>query len=160
MFLLAVALYFDLKESRIPNWLTMPAMGFGLLLAGAHGLFALRASFLGLIIGAAILFVFFAFGGIGGGDVKLMGAVGAFLGSHHIQAAVVYTSIVGAALTLLILVWRPDFWARLGHLVCKVSFRRKEAGATPPPSALAVPVPYAVAIAIGALLALWLNPQR
>ncbi len=157
---LATALYYDLKESRIPNWLTFPSMGFGLMLASAHGAESLKTSALGLGVGAVILFVFFMFGGMGGGDVKLMGAVGAFLGSQHIQAAVVYTSIVGAALTLVILVWRADFWARLRYLARKMCRRASAPDMAVPASALSVPVPYAVAISAGTLMALLLNPQH
>src|ERR1041385_7904954 len=78
---LIVAVYFEMKERRIPNWLTILGMGLGLLIAYLHSTAAFWSSVGGLVIGFGFLFIFYVFGGIGGGDVKLMGAAGALMGS-------------------------------------------------------------------------------
>lgn len=88
---LVVAVVVDLRSSRIPNWLTFPAMGFALAahtwLTGVHGtLFSLA----GLGAGFGLLLLVYLAGGIGAGDVKLMAAVGAMVGpygvlSHHLD---------------------------------------------------------------------------
>src|SRR5215470_4328671 len=71
----------DVRERRIPNALSAPAIVLGIvingLLFGSSGMIAGLAGF-GLAL--AILIVPFALGGIGAGDVKMMGAVGALLG--------------------------------------------------------------------------------
>lgn len=71
----------DLRTRRVPNWLTLTGLGGALLLhlvmLGPAGLgFAL----LGFGTGFGLLLILWLIGGAGGGDVKLMGALGAWLG--------------------------------------------------------------------------------
>src|SRR5512141_6506 len=68
----------DLCWRRIPRWLTTATLVVGLAYQAWHGGFwaALLAAFLGFSIGL----LFFRMGAIGGGDVKLMAALGAVLG--------------------------------------------------------------------------------
>ena len=80
-FTLAAALS-DLKWRRLPNWLNVAALVAALV---AHtvfgGLSGLGFALLGFATGFGILFVLWLIGGGGGGDVKLMGALGAWLGA-------------------------------------------------------------------------------
>ncbi len=87
VFLLAVvaftltAMVSDLRTRTLPNWLTVSgfvvAILFHLITSGLSGLgFAMG----GFAVGFGILLVLWLIGGGGGGDVKLMGAVGAWLG--------------------------------------------------------------------------------
>src|SRR5579862_5380360 len=85
--MLAIAVYVELKERRIPNWLTLSGMALGLFIAWSNN--ALPSSIGGLLIGFGFLFIFYVFGGVGGVDVKLMGAAGALLGIKLIQPALV-----------------------------------------------------------------------
>src|ERR1051326_8835145 len=80
---LGTAIYTDLLSSRIPNWLSFPAVGFGLIVhsyvGGFHGgLFSLS----GLGAGLGIFLILYVSGSIGAGDVKLMAAVGAITGPY------------------------------------------------------------------------------
>ena len=71
----------DLWKFRVYNLLTLPALMAGLLVSTALGGWAgLGASLLGAGFGLGILVVFYALGGVGAGDVKLLTAVGAWLG--------------------------------------------------------------------------------
>jgi len=151
--MLAVAVYVELKERRIPNWLTLSGMALGLLIAYLSGAHALASSIVGLVVGFGFLFIFYVFGGVGGGDVKLMGASGALLGSHLIQPALVYTAFIGAFLAVMMLIWRKDFWVRIGLGFRQLAFWRKSDGPAMEPAAPIV-VPYGMAIALGCLLAL------
>ncbi|MPZ55793.1 MAG: peptidase [Rhizobiales bacterium] len=54
----------------------------------------------------AITFCFFAFGWIGGGDAKLAAATALWLGFDHLFEFAVYASLLGGALTLLIIKFR------------------------------------------------------
>jgi prepilin peptidase CpaA len=150
---LMVAVYVELKESRIPNWLTISGMSLGLLINYLRGNPAFWSSLGGLVIGFGFLFIFYIFGGIGGGDVKLMGAAGALMGSELIKPALIYTAFLGAAMAILVVVWRKDFWTRLQLALRRLAFWRK---AVEEPSAPAAPVtvPYGVAIAAGCVMAL------
>jgi prepilin peptidase CpaA len=150
--MLAIAVYVELKERRIPNWLTLSGMALGLLIAYLNH--ALPSSIFGLLIGFGFLFIFYVFGGVGGGDVKLMGAAGALMGAHLIQPALVYTAFIGAFLAVMMLIWRRDFWMRLALGVRKLAFWRKESVAEMEPP-VPIAVPYGMAIALGCLLALF-----
>jgi len=151
--MLAIAVYIELRENRIPNWLTLTGMTLGLLIGYWYGTGVFWSSLGGLAIGFGFLFIFYVFGGVGGGDVKLMGAAGALMGSDLIKPAVVYTALLGAFLAVMMVIWRKDFWLRLGAGLRKLAFWRKlkEVQAT---EAAPVTVPYGVAIAAGCLLAI------
>lgn len=71
----------DWRWRRIPNWLTVPGLLLGVtthgVLSGWHGvLFGLEGAGLALVILLPLVLL----RGLGAGDWKLMGAVGAFLG--------------------------------------------------------------------------------
>jgi prepilin peptidase CpaA len=151
--MLTIAVYIELKERRIPNWLTLSGMALGLLFAYFHGGQALASSILGLAIGFGFLFIFYVFGGVGGGDVKLMGAAGALMGRFLIPEALVYTAFIGAFLAIMMLIWRKDFWMRIAWGFRQLAFWRKGENAELA-SAAPVVVPYGMAIALGCLLAL------
>jgi prepilin peptidase CpaA len=73
----------DVRTRRIPNLLCGIGVVAGLALNGIYfGFPGLLASGAGLLATVALLLLPFAMGGIGGGDVKMMGAVGALLGLH------------------------------------------------------------------------------
>jgi prepilin peptidase CpaA len=152
--MLSIAVYTELKERRIPNWLTMSGMALGLLIAYLHGTPAFWLSLGGLAVGFGFLFIFYVFGGLGGGDVKLMGAAGALLGVDMIKSALVFTAFIGAFLAILMVIWRKEFWSRLGYRLRRLAFWRKEPLAAPPADT-PVSIPYGIAIAIGCLLALF-----
>ena len=76
-----VAAVSDLRTRRLPNWLTVPTLVAGLLFHTITGGFSgLGMSLAGFATGFGILLVLWLIGGGGGGDVKLMGALGAWLG--------------------------------------------------------------------------------
>ena len=153
---LAIAVYVELKENRIPNWLTLSGMFLGLLIGYSHGMSVFWSSLGGLVIGFGFLFLFYVFGGVGGGDVKMMGAAGALMGQDLIKPALFYTALVGALMAILILIWRKDFWLRVRNALRRLAFWRPTQAKglddlTP------TTVPYGLAIAIGCLLAIMLR---
>src|SRR5215211_5201799 len=79
--MLCIAAGIDWRERRIPNWLTviMALSGIAGSFMGGH-VAAPGQAMLGLLVGFAIPFVLFAMGALGGGDVKLLAGVGAWLG--------------------------------------------------------------------------------
>jgi len=77
----AVCAGVDLRVRRIPNFISGPAIVAGVALNGLYfGADGVRTSLMGLFAATAVLLAPFALGGLGGGDVKMMAAVGAFLG--------------------------------------------------------------------------------
>jgi len=98
------AVYFDLTQKRIPNFLTLPAAGLGFIIFAVDGgLDGLVSGLAGFGVGIAVFFLPFALGGIGGGDVKLMGAIGALKGVGFILYAALFTALAGGLLALFYL---------------------------------------------------------
>ncbi len=150
---LTIAVYLEMKESRIPNWLTLPAMTVGLVVGYLPGGISLWSSVIGLVMGFGFLFIFYLFGGIGGGDVKLMGAIGALLGQQLIGPTLVYTAMVGGFMAVIVLIWRKSFWSGLKRgMQMLVRGRKAETaqGGQEPTT-----IPYGLAIAAGCLLAMF-----
>ena len=99
--LLAVAAVIDVRTRRIPNWLSAAVAAGGLALSiTGGGLVGPAAAALGLLVGFALLAASFALRLMGGGDVKLMAAVGAWLGPWGIFLAFVVASVVAMVLAL------------------------------------------------------------
>ena len=128
-------------------------MALGLLIGYLHGTAAFWMSLGGLAIGFGFLFIFYVFGGLGGGDVKLMGAAGALMGVDLVKPALFYTAFIGAFIAVMMVIWRRDFWLRIGQGLREMAFWRK--GNKEQMVKLSpVTVPYGIAIAAGCLLAL------
>ena len=93
---LLVAVVTDLHSSRIPNWLTFSAMGFALAgHAWLNSVDGLLFSLAGLGTGLGLFFLFYLAGGIGAGDVKLMAAIGAFVGVYGVLSCAWLAMIIG-----------------------------------------------------------------
>lgn len=71
----------DLWKFKVYNALTVPLLLSGLIYhAATLGWIGLANSTMGFLFGFAILLMFYAMGGMGAGDVKLMAGIGAWLG--------------------------------------------------------------------------------
>ena len=99
--LLVVAAVVDWRTRRIPNWLT-----FTLMLSGIAQSFMPQAvlspgsAILGLLVGFVLTFALFALGALGGGDVKLLAGIGAWLGPQAALAVFCVEAIVGMMMAL------------------------------------------------------------
>jgi prepilin peptidase CpaA len=153
--LLALSCWFDLRERRIPNGLTLAgaAVALGLRLGLGWGPAASGVAGSGFAVAVAL--VPFTLGLLGGGDVKLLGAVGAFLGTERLVGALLLTAVAGAVLALVEAVRRRA----LVHAIANTySFAKqwvlfRGAGVTPTLESPGVmSVPYGVAIAVGTLV--------
>jgi prepilin peptidase CpaA len=148
-----VCLVMDVRSRRIPNWLTVPALGLGLLAhTAAGGWQGLQFSILGFATGFAILFVLWLFGGGGGGDVKMMSALGAWLGvtltvEAFLASAVATVVIVGVAMFRAAI---PRWFSALGR-AGEGTVTRPTASCNPLKAATRPGriVPYAVPLALG-----------
>lgn len=91
-FCAAVILY-DLKQRRVPNWLSLVGVLSGLAVNSLRGIEYLRSSLMGIALGLLLLFPFFALRMVGGGDVKALAAIGAITGPRVLWISF----LVGAA---------------------------------------------------------------
>ena len=100
----------DIHQQLLPDNLTLPLMWLGILLA-VFGVFTnLQSSVIGAIAGYMILWsVFQAFRlltgkeGMGYGDFKLLGALGAWLGWELLPQVILLSSVVGATFGIMML---------------------------------------------------------
>lgn len=145
--LLALAVWSDVREHRIPNWLVLSLCAAGLayqLLT--NGLAGIAYGLGGFAVGIAFFIAFYIGRGMGAGDVKLMGAAGAMLGPLGALLASACSLVAG-----LLLVLGARQVANLAHRhaalqVIPELFVHKDN---------AIRVPYAPAIAVGCTVAMW-----
>ena len=164
----------DWRTQRLPNWLTLGGAAAGLIGEAAFrgGPGALDSA-LGWLLGCALLFVPFALRGMGAGDVKLLGAVGAARGPGFVFVAFLGTALIGGALSLLAMARYGTLLPavrRLGgalRYVALALFRYRVLPVWTAPLPVATEaggvaggtphIPYGVAIAAGTLVALALG---
>lgn len=151
---LLAATWTDLRTRRIYDGITLPALAMALLLAVARGGLLPEGTAAGVLapglqsalIGAAVGYVSFAvlvvLGWMGGGDAKLMAAVGAFTGFPAIVGVMLFVVIAGGALGLLAVVARTPPGRRLASALGVRGAATEAFGKT---------VPYAPAILLGTL---------
>ncbi|MBB5047362.1 prepilin peptidase CpaA [Rhodopseudomonas rhenobacensis] len=142
--LMAFAAASDLFTMTISNRVSLLLIAGFVALAGLSGMgwqeILSHAAAGGTVL--AIAFTCFAFGWVGGGDAKVASAAALWFGFDHLLEYLLYASLFGGALTLLLLQFRQ--WP-LPYALCGQSWllrlHNKETG-----------VPYGIALAIGALM--------
>lgn len=98
-----IAAVTDLRCRRIPNALTFTGALLGFLYSSsAQGGAGALASVEGWALGLALWLPFYALGGMGAGDVKLLACVGAWMGPAGVVRVAIYASLAGGALALLV----------------------------------------------------------
>ena len=155
---LLVAVATDLRRGRIYNWLTYTAIAVGLVghtfmggLSGDARDVGLMGSLAGLAVGFFPMMLAMMAGGINGGDVKLMGAVGALAGWRFVADALLYSVLAAAVLAVIVTLYRGVFWRtlkRVGLFVWQVLslHRPNDPASTDSPKA-----PFGLAICLGAM---------
>jgi prepilin peptidase CpaA len=141
--LMAFAAASDLFTMTISNRVSLALAAGFLLLAVPSGM-GFYDILLHLGAGATVLtiaFACFAMGWVGGGDAKVAAAAALWFGFGHLVTYLVYASLFGGALTLLLLQFRqwPLPYALAGQ-TWLLRLHAKESG-----------IPYGIALAIGAL---------
>lgn len=113
--ILIVAAWIDGKQLKVPNWITFPMVLTGIAYnTWINGWSGLGESLLGMVVGLACLLPLYSVGGMGAGDVKLMGGIGAWLGVSVTWWAFVVSTVVGAVMAVLMVLYKRAFvkhWA-------------------------------------------------
>jgi len=160
--LLTLACFTDLRTRRIPNVLTFSAAAGALLFHLATGGWSAAGSSLaGLFLGALLFFPMFALPGMGAGDVKLLAAIGAWLGPGQVATVALATSIVGGVVAVVVAVAHGYLRKALTNIYV-VLVQWRIAGVRPLPAVTlektsGPKLAYAVPIAIGTVVTLWLK---
>ena len=124
----------DVRTREIANWKNATIALLAPLWWWLHGLSPWPDLAIQLGVAITVLAVFWAifhFGGMGGGDVKMIAALALWFPLQTLVWMLIVMSLIGGALTMLLVIERAA--------------RRKES---------AIEVPYGVAIAIAALISL------
>lgn len=89
---------YDLKSRIIPNYITLP----NIVLALIYSLYTkdIYYGLLGLLIAFFMGLIFFAFGQMGGGDVKMMAGIGAWFGTFNFIWILLLASIIGVLIVI------------------------------------------------------------
>lgn len=160
--LVGLACISDVRTHRIPNGLTFGTAITALLFHGTTaGTSGLATSVGGWMLGAALFFPVFALRGMGAGDVKLLAAVGAWLGPLPVAWVALITTIAGGVIALVVALAHGylrtalrNMWMLLMHWrICGIQplpAITLEGGRGPR-------LAYAIPIAIGTVATLWLK---
>jgi leader peptidase (prepilin peptidase)/N-methyltransferase len=137
---LVVISFIDLDHQIIPDVISLPGVVVGLVLAVPGWGPSLVERILGMLLGGGLLWavaVLYEWArnreGMGGGDIKLLAMIGAFLGWRGVLVTLLVGSLLGAS---------------VGGL--RIALRRAEAG---------VPIPFGPFLAVGAIVALYWGDQ-
>jgi prepilin peptidase CpaA len=150
----------DVRTGRIPNALTFgAALGaflFQILSGGFGGAMSAAG---GWLVGALLFLPFFAVGGMGGGDVKLLAALGAWLGPPETLWLAAYSAIAGGVLGVIVAIAHGYLWTAIRNVRAILTYWRT-AGIRPVPdltldSARTPRLAYAIPIFVGVVISLW-----
>jgi prepilin peptidase CpaA len=151
----------DLHRRRIPNRLTFGAALVALLAVPLSGAMSLETTTEGWLLGLVLWMPVYALGGMGAGDVKLLAAIGAWLGPLGVFEAALYTAIVGGILALAVALAKgcvgrtfANVWLLLTHL--RVVGLRPDLQLTLDTS-ISPRLAYAVPTLMGTVVAIWLS---
>jgi len=152
----------DLRSRRIPNVLTFGASGAALVFwTWSAGLSGLGWSVGGWSVGCALFLPWFVLGGMGAGDVKLLAALGAWLGPRDALWLALFAGLAGGVFGVVASLSAGYFRESARNLWGLLMFWRV-AGIQPLPeltlaSARGPRLPYALPITVGAVTVLWLR---
>ncbi len=150
--LVAAAVYTDVRWGKIFNRLTMPAIVLGLIINSLTGIDGFLHSIAGVGLGLGLFLISCLLGRIlGGGDIKLLMAVGALQGPAFLAWTILCTAIIGGVLAVIIAVRhgiliekiKALFASCYMRLTFRVPMEMEDSEATQPR------LPYAIAISLG-----------
>jgi len=152
----AVAGVMDWRSRRIPNWLTVSGLIFGIAInALMRGWPGAKASVLGACLGLGLLLPFVLIRSLGAGDWKLVGALGAFVGPQNLIALLFFAIVAAGCMAVILIIWKGRVQTTLRNigrmLGSLLSFHLpgSEVSLDNPES---LKIPFGVAVAIAAVI--------
>jgi len=147
----------DLLWRKVPHPLVIAGLVLGIgLNAWGQGWRGAFMSLAGALLGFALFLPFFALGGMGAGDVKLLAALGSLLGPADLVKTALAAAVAGGLMALAAAAWTGRLLATFRGIGNLFSYWAA-GGLRPSPeltlaSPSALKIPYAVPVAAGALL--------
>lgn len=147
----------DCRGGKISNWITYSGIAAGLVghmlvggITGNDRVMGFDYALAGLAVGFLPLAVAWMAGGMGGGDAKLMGAIGALMGPGFAFAGIFYGFAVAAIMAIFVMIRRRELrktLARVGRFLYLSLLPGKKIDPATPDSAR---IPIGMALALGA----------
>ena len=110
---LVVITFIDLKHQVIPDIISIPGIGVGFLSSFALSRISYFDSLLGIVLGGGILYavamtyyLIMKTEGMGGGDIKLLAMIGAFLGSKAVLVTIFLSAFLGSAVGVAFMIFK------------------------------------------------------
>jgi prepilin peptidase CpaA len=154
LLLVLVAAVYDVRYRRIPNWLTVGGVLAGsianMLYAGWPGL---GLSMAGLALSFTVYILLYILRAMGAGDVKLHAAVGATVGWQNWLGIFVITSIIGALMSLIVIIQKRRFRKTMWNVAFILSQMKRGRPAYQENEELDVKSPKALGLPHGAVVA-------
>ena len=97
------AAIWDIRIKKIPNKLTLPVFGLGIVYQLTFN--GLADGVLGFALGFGLLFLLWMVGGGGGGDVKLMGGLAVWLGFELTGMVLIASTVCAGTCTFFVIVY-------------------------------------------------------
>jgi prepilin peptidase CpaA len=120
-----LASWIDFSQKRVPNWLNLALIVVGFSVQGVFfGSQGLATGVLGMLVGFGVLIVPWLMHGMGAGDVKLMAAIGVWLGPVLTLYAFALGAGIGALVAMIMIVSTGRLrmaCANMGIIVAKCS---------------------------------------
>ena len=166
---LLMAVEWDLREHRIPNVLIVflllagvalnavgPANGRGGLFDAFPGALGLGSAMLGALVGLMIYLPFYMMRAMGAGDVKLMAALGAFVGTGEVIGLALCVLIAGGVLSVIRMVLKRNARLVLSNVKLILIGMGHGGSGFDPATQSADRMPYALSFATGlAVFSYW-----
>lgn len=157
-----LACVLDLRNRRIPNSVTLGGAGLGLLYGAVmQGPTGILQAVLGWLAGLLVFLPFFALGGLGAGDVKLLACLGTWIGPSMALWTALYTALAGGVMAVILALSAGYMATALMNLMGLINHFRA-VGVRPHPdltlsSNKGPRLPYALPITAGTVAAIWLH---
>lgn len=154
--LAACAGWLDWRSRRIPNWLTVTGLCVGVAAQSiAAGWTGTRTSLAGAGLGLLLLLPFVLLRSLGGGDWKLAGALGAFLGPHDLLRVLLGAMLVAGIMAMILVIYKGRLRQTLrniAHMVAALFQFHLPGREVSLDNPEALKVPFGVALAVAVIL--------
>jgi prepilin peptidase CpaA len=144
----------DVRSARIPNKLTYTAILAAIVARTVLlGLAGLKSCGLGILVAGGLFAVLFVLGAMRGGDLKMMAAIGAWVGGTHILTVVIAIGLAGGVLALTSTIFSRNRIQTVRNVVRLIAYRLTSGLQPHPQLNVQAPgskrVPFGLAIALG-----------
>jgi prepilin peptidase CpaA len=149
---LIITAYMDLAHRKISDRVTLGGSVVGIfLLTFTQGHYGLISSCLGWGLGFLPFYLLFRMGGLGLGDVKLMGMVGALGGFGFVCQSFWYTGLIGFFMALYVLIQKGQIRSGMKRVLflCLTCVGIKNKNPEPQDPLETLTIPYGLAIVLG-----------